>query len=111
MFCIDEREESVRRHLEELAPDCQTFSIAAFYAVAMYYRGAADAHFTPLCPGIMLPKHWVTEKVADDLEDVNRLRARVRRAVGMVSHQLHVGSRGLMGSTQAPIFQAPRVIR
>jgi uncharacterized protein len=95
MFCIDEREESVRRHLEELAPDCQTFGIAAFYFVAMYYRGAADAHFAPLCPGGMLPKHWVTEKVVDDLEDVNRLRTRLRRALGMVSHGVHVGSRGL----------------
>ncbi|HET6572097.1 MAG TPA: DUF2309 domain-containing protein [Fimbriiglobus sp.] len=116
MFCIDEREESVRRHLEELAPDCQTFSVAAFYAVAMYYRGAADAHFTPLCPGIMLPKHWVTETVVDDLEDVNRLRARMRRAVGMVSHQLHVGSRGLTAgavvtSVVGVLASAPLVAR
>src|SRR5262249_35069467 len=50
MTCIDEREESFRRHLEEVAPDCETLSTAGFYAVAMYYRGAEEAHHVPLCP-------------------------------------------------------------
>src|SRR5262249_49979908 len=47
VFCIDEREESIRRHLEELAPGGATFGIAGFYFVPMYYRGADDAHFVP----------------------------------------------------------------
>ncbi len=65
IFCIDEREESIRRHLEEVAPDVQTFGTAGFFSVAMYFKGCADAHYTPLCPAIFLPKHWVTEEVID----------------------------------------------
>jgi uncharacterized protein YbcC (UPF0753/DUF2309 family) len=93
VFCIDEREESIRRHIEELAPDAETLSTAGFYSIAMYFRGAADAHFVPLCPAVIRPKHWVTEEVVERLEDVHRQRARRRRALGMASHQFHVGSR------------------
>jgi uncharacterized protein len=93
LFCIDEREESFRRHLEELAPDAETFSLAGFFFIPMYYRGAADAHFLPLCPAGMHPQHWVVEQVGDPLEQMHQRRARRRRALGMASHHFHLGSR------------------
>lgn len=93
IFCIDEREESIRRHLEETAPDAVTFSTAGFFSVPIYYRGVADAHFVPLCPAVMRPKHWVTEDVAGSLEDVHKRRAKARRALGRASHLFHMGSR------------------
>ena len=36
-------------------------------ASPMYYRGAADAHFVPLCPVVIRPQHWVAEEVVDEL--------------------------------------------
>ena len=72
VFCIDTREESFRRHLEELIPEAETFSTAGFFGVAIYYRGVADAHFAALCPIVIKPQHWVTEEVVYPLEESNR---------------------------------------
>lgn len=95
--CIDDREESFRRHLEEVAPDCETYSAAGFYGVAMYYQGVADAHFLPLCPVIIKPKHYVREEVAYSLEQSHRRRAETRRVLGHASHRFHQGSRTFAG--------------
>lgn len=99
MFCLDEREESMRRHLEEIAPDVETFGAAGFYSVAMYYQGAGDARFIPLCPVVIRPQHWVAERVVYSMEQSGRRRARTRRALGRASHQLHVGSRQFASGT------------
>lgn len=95
--CIDDREESFRRHLEEIAPDCETYSAAGFYGVAMYYQGVADAHFLPLCPVIVKPKHYVREEVTYSLEQSHRRRAETRRVLGHASHRFHLGSRTFLG--------------
>lgn len=97
IFCLDEREESFRRHLEEIAPDVETFSTAGFYSIAMYYKGTADANFIPLCPIVVRPQHWVVENVVDGLEQTSRQRAKARRWLGSATHQLQVGSRGFAG--------------
>jgi uncharacterized protein YbcC (UPF0753/DUF2309 family) len=102
--CIDEREESLRRHLEEVTPDCETFGAVGFFAVAMYYRGAADAHYTPLCPVIIKPQHYVAEKVVDTFEYAARRQRQRRRTIGTVTHQVHVGSRTFAGGWLAAVL-------
>lgn len=91
--CLDEREESFRRHIEELTPSVETFGAAGFYSVAMYYRGAADANFVPLCPIVIRPQHWVTEEVGDAFGESDRRRKISRRALGTASYGFHIGSR------------------
>jgi uncharacterized protein len=93
VFCIDEREESFRRHLEEMAPDVETFSLAGFFFLPMYYRGVEDAHFVPLCPAGIRPQHWIAEQVVDHLEEAHQRRVLARRFLGLASHQIHLGSR------------------
>lgn len=96
-FCIDAREESFRRHLEEVAPDVETFGLAGFYGVAMYYKGVADAHFAALCPIVVRPQHWMVEDVVYSLEDEHRRRAKTRKAIGTATHQVHERSRSFLG--------------
>src|SRR5690606_7721887 len=62
VFCLDEREESFRRHLEEIEPRVETFGAAGFFGVAMYYQGATDARPRPLCPVAIQPDHYVSER-------------------------------------------------
>ena len=101
MCCIDDREESFRRHLEEIAPGCETFGIAGFYGVAMYYQGAADAHFKPLCPVNVTPAHYVREESVYSQEEVDRRRAGRRRRLGMATRWSHLATRSLLGGVLA----------
>lgn len=104
IFCIDERFESVRRHLEELGPDRETFGTAGFFAVAMYYRGVDDWHSRPLCPIVVKPSHTVVEVpwagTAGHLADWKR----VRKAMGGVSEALISGGRSLVGGSVFAAF-------
>ena len=91
--CLDEREESFRRHLEEVAPDVETFGAAGYFAVPMYYRGSADAHYVPLCPIVLTPKHWVREQVDEGHEQSGERRSWYRSLLGRAAHRVHTGSR------------------
>ena len=102
--CIDDREESFRRHLEELDPNCQTFGTAGFFAVPMYYRGAADAHFVPLCPIILQPQHYVVEEVGSEASESHDRRTRARRVLGKQAHAMHTGSRSFLGGLGMAVF-------
>lgn len=114
--CIDAREESYRRHIEEVAPDVETFGNAGFYNVPMYYRGAAEAHFTALCPIVIKPQCWIVEDVVYSLADADRQRARARKFLGTATHSFNTGTRGsisgaVLTAMLGPLFTAPLVGR
>lgn len=95
--CIDEREESLRRHVEEIDPRFETFGFAGFYGVAMYYRGATEAHYRPLCPVNVKPRHFVLEEPVYSLRVASLRQAEARRRVGRFLHQIHIGTRTFLG--------------
>jgi uncharacterized protein YbcC (UPF0753/DUF2309 family) len=114
--CLDAREESYRRHLEEVAPEVETFANAGFYGVPMYYRGAGDATYTTLCPIVVKPLYWLVEDVVYSLADSGRQRARARRLLGTATHSFNTGTRGsltgaVLTALLGPLFTAPLVGR
>jgi uncharacterized protein YbcC (UPF0753/DUF2309 family) len=95
--CIDDREESLRRHLEEQDPACETYGYAGFFAVPMYFKGLADAHYTPLCPIVVRPQNYVQEVTRS--HDLDRLRQKRwwRQWLAGQVHWVHNHSRGVLG--------------
>ncbi|MFN8396726.1 MAG: DUF2309 domain-containing protein [Bacteroidia bacterium] len=61
MFCIDDRECSLRRHIEHEAPDCETFGTAGFFGVEFYFQPEGGKFYTKLCPAPVTPKYLIKE--------------------------------------------------
>jgi uncharacterized protein YbcC (UPF0753/DUF2309 family) len=95
-FCIDEREESIRRHLEEVAPDIETFGAAGFFGAAIHYKGLDDAHGAALCPVVVKPQHAVRERPAEGHLGTHVRRVRMRRLWAIVMREWFVASRTLV---------------
>jgi uncharacterized protein YbcC (UPF0753/DUF2309 family) len=116
IFCIDDRCESLRRHLEETDSEIETFGAAGFFAVPMNYRGIDDWHATPLCPIVVRPSHTVTEvPVANDHKH-HQAQQRTRRLLGRLREHLLGGTRtlfvgGLVTSVGGAIAAVPLVSR
>lgn len=96
LFCIDEREESVRRHLEELEPTAETLALAGFFGVPMYFQGVLEAHEMPLCPVIIRPVHRIVEKAVQDDQLSHERGASMLRRVGLAARQFNIGSHGFV---------------
>ncbi|MCB0330008.1 MAG: DUF2309 domain-containing protein [Bdellovibrionales bacterium] len=97
VFCIDDREESLRRHLEEVAPCSQTYGYAGFFGVAMSYQGLDDIHATPLCPVAITPQHLVREVSCED--SFYAKYKKKKRLLAAQTYAVFVGSKTLVRGT------------
>ncbi|AMA48490.1 MULTISPECIES: YbcC family protein [Flavobacterium] len=61
MFCMDDRECSFRRYIEEEDPNAQTFGTAAFFNFEFFYQPIQGKFFTKLCPAPVTPKYLIKE--------------------------------------------------
>ena len=96
VFCIDEREESIRRHLEETDPEIETLGAAGFFSVAMHYTGIDDAHGAPLCPVVVTPSHQVKERPTVGEHEIYARRRSFRKFWATMVRHWFVSSRSLV---------------
>lgn len=111
VFCMDEREEGMRRNLEEINPALETFGAAGFFGVAVNWRGLDDTTVTPLCPIVVTPSHEAREVAQTASEDVHARHQR-RRAMRLGwKRRLYEGTRrGLLSSTAMVAAAAPAAL-
>jgi uncharacterized protein YbcC (UPF0753/DUF2309 family) len=95
-FCIDEREESMRRALEEVDPRIETFGAAGFFGVAVDYKGIDDARGVALCPVVVKPQHAVREKPTSEDSHLHEKREGRRRVWARLLRNASIGSRSLV---------------
>jgi uncharacterized protein YbcC (UPF0753/DUF2309 family) len=60
VFCIDERECSLRRYVEQIS-NAQTFGTAGFFNFEFYFQPEHGKFFAKSCPPPIQPKHLVKE--------------------------------------------------
>lgn len=64
IFCIDERECSLRRHLEQTDPGCETLGSPGFFGVEFYFLQEHTRFYEKLCPAPVTPAYLIKEKGA-----------------------------------------------
>ena len=64
IFCIDEREDSIRRHIEAVDKTAETFGAPGFFGVEFYFQQEGSKFYDKLCPAPVTPKYLIKESDA-----------------------------------------------
>lgn len=64
IFCIDEREDSIRRHVEAVDKRAETFGAPGFFGVEFYFEQEGGKFYDKLCPAPVTPKYLIKESGA-----------------------------------------------
>jgi uncharacterized protein YbcC (UPF0753/DUF2309 family) len=87
VFCIDVRSEVVRRHLESVSSQIETYGFAGFFGLPMEYVSMGESNGSSQCPVLLTPHFAVHEKLrlSDESQQstaiVARQRVRSRRKI------------------------------
>ncbi|MES2430338.1 MAG: DUF2309 domain-containing protein [Bacteroidota bacterium] len=67
IFCIDEREDSIRRHIEAVDKTAETLGAPGFFGVEFYFQQQGSKFYDKLCPAPVTPKYLIKESDAESL--------------------------------------------
>ncbi len=69
VFCIDERECSLRRHVESIDKRAETFGSPGFFGVEFYFLPSGGKFLEKLCPAPVTPKFLIKEFGAEPIHE------------------------------------------
>jgi uncharacterized protein YbcC (UPF0753/DUF2309 family) len=84
IFCIDDRECSLRRHVENVIEGSETFGSAGFFNAEFYFQPEHGNFYTKVCPAPLTPKYIIKESEA-------RVRHKKDAIFGQRSHGIFGG--------------------
>ncbi len=61
MFCMDDREGSLRRYVEQNDTNSETFGTPGFFGVEFYFKPEHGKFYSKLCPAPVTPKYLIKE--------------------------------------------------
>lgn len=61
LFCIDERECSIRTHIESIDSASETFGCPGFFGVEFYFQAENAKFYDKLCPAPVTPQYLIKE--------------------------------------------------
>jgi len=92
VFCIDERECSLRRHVEMTDPDAETLGSPGFFGVEFFFQPENGKFFEKLCPAPVTPRFLVKELHAGTERDHETLyHKRTHTVIGGYFYSLIMG--------------------
>ncbi len=111
VFCMDDREEGIRRHLEEIDPSVETLGAAAHFNVFNYWRGLDEDEVIALCPVVAVPAHEVREQAQPGEREKVQIHEKRRHLRFFLEKLLHQEvRRNLMSSALMTMISAPAVL-
>lgn len=81
LFCIDEREESVRRHLEECEPGVKTEGTAGHFGLNIEFKGYRRSHYRKLCLAPQTPFVHVREQISSSTPKLDKILNRFGKII------------------------------
>ncbi|MGZ3804656.1 MAG: putative inorganic carbon transporter subunit DabA [Pseudobdellovibrionaceae bacterium] len=86
-FCIDDREEALRRILENVNPQIETFGTVGFFGVDVAIKSLGQLVFQPYCPPVVQPRKKAIElNIRDATTTKGSFAQRIRKIATAFNH-------------------------
>jgi uncharacterized protein YbcC (UPF0753/DUF2309 family) len=109
--CIDDRCESIRRHIEESVEGSVTYGSAGFFGIALKHRAPLDADDNASCPAPVTPTRRVREALPPaDAAALQRRRLYRRLFGASLGDDASRGALGGFVASFANFLRAPRTL-
>jgi uncharacterized protein YbcC (UPF0753/DUF2309 family) len=81
VFCIDDREDSIRRHFEYVDKACETIGAPGFFGAAIQFQALDSQFYEKNCPVPATPKHLIKEVSRKNTHAVEHLHGKLTHTV------------------------------